>query len=171
MYLIEELILKKRDGLSLDGAEIKFFVEGVTADSVSDAQIAAFAMSVWFQGLDLSEQMALTLAMRDSGEVLRWNQLDGPVLDKHSTGGVGDLVSLILGPLVAACGAYVPMISGRECPSPGRSPFLRRTRCDGHSGLDSADCGIHSFQETGGGPRWTCDGRQVGLRSLYAEGR
>ena len=113
MYLIEELILKKRDGLSLDGAEIKFFVEGVTADSVSDAQIAAFAMSVWFQGLDLSEQMALTLAMRDSGEVLRWNQLDGPVLDKHSTGGVGDLVSLILGPLVAACGAYVPMISGR----------------------------------------------------------
>ena len=113
MYLIEELILKKRDGLSLDGAEIKFFVEGVTADTVSDAQIAAFAMSVWFQGLDLSEQMALTLAMRDSGEVLRWNQLDGPVLDKHSTGGVGDLVSLILGPLVAACGAYVPMISGR----------------------------------------------------------
>ena len=113
MYLIEELILKKRDGLSLDGAEIKFFVEGVTADTVSDAQIAAFAMAVWFQGLDLSEQMALTLAMRDSGEVLRWNQLDGPVLDKHSTGGVGDLVSLILGPLVAACGAYVPMISGR----------------------------------------------------------
>jgi len=113
MYLIEELILKKRDGLSLDGAEIKFFVEGVTADTVSDAQIAAYAMAVWFQGLDLSEQMALTLAMRDSGEVLRWNQLDGPVLDKHSTGGVGDLVSLILGPLVAACGAYVPMISGR----------------------------------------------------------
>jgi len=113
MYLIEELIRKKRDGLPLDDAEIKAFVEGVTADTVSDAQIAAFAMAVWFQSLDLSEQRALTLAMRDSGKVLRWNDLNGPVLDKHSTGGVGDLVSLILGPLVAACGAYIPMISGR----------------------------------------------------------
>ena len=113
MYLIEELIRKKRDGLPLDEAEIKAFVEGVTADTVSDAQIAAFAMAVWFQRLDLSEQRALTLAMRDSGKVLRWNELNGPLLDKHSTGGVGDLVSLILGPLVAACGAYIPMISGR----------------------------------------------------------
>jgi len=113
MYLTEELIRKKRDGVTLDEAEIRAFVEGVSTESISDTQIAAFTMAVWFQGMDLPEQMAFTLAMRDSGEVLRWSQLDGPVLDKHSTGGVGDLVSLILGPVVAACGAYVPMISGR----------------------------------------------------------
>jgi thymidine phosphorylase len=113
MYLIEDLILKKRDGISLNEAEIGAFVQAVTAEEVSDAQIAAFTMAVWFQGLDLFEQKALTLAMRDSGEVLRWQPLDGPLLDKHSTGGVGDLVSLVLGPLAAACGAYIPMISGR----------------------------------------------------------
>jgi len=112
MYLTEELILKKRDGLRLDKGEIRAFVEGVSAETVSNAQIAAFAMAVWFQGMDLSEQTALTLAMRDSGRVLQWNRLDGPVLDKHSSGGVGDLVSLVLGPVIAACGAYVPMISG-----------------------------------------------------------
>ncbi len=113
MHLTQEIISKKRDGMSLSKMEIRAFVDGVSAHTVSDAQIAAFTMAVWFQGLNLSEQMALTLAMRDSGEVLRWTELDGPVLDKHSSGGVGDLVSLILGPVVAACGAYVPMISGR----------------------------------------------------------
>ncbi len=70
-------------------------------------------MAVWFRGMDLDELKSLTLAMRDSGEVLRWPELGGPVLDKHSTGGVGDLVSLVLGPVVAACGGFVPMISGR----------------------------------------------------------
>ncbi len=113
MYLIEDLIRKKRDGLTLNEAEIRAFVEGVSTETISNAQIAAFTMAVWFQGLDLSEQMALTLSMRDSGEVLSWNHLNGPVLDKHSTGGVGDLVSLVLGPVAAACGAFVPMISGR----------------------------------------------------------
>jgi len=113
MYLIEDLIRKKRDGLTLDGAEIRAFVKEVSTESISDAQIAAFCMAVWFQGMDLSEQMAFTLSMRDSGEVLQWNHEDGPVLDKHSTGGVGDLVSLVLGSIVAACGARIPMISGR----------------------------------------------------------
>jgi thymidine phosphorylase len=113
MYLSQEMIQKKRDGERLDDAEIRTFVEAVSSGTVSDAQIAAFAMVVWFQGLELSEQSALTLAMRDSGQVLSWEHLNGPVLDKHSTGGVGDLVSLVLGPLVAACGGYVPMISGR----------------------------------------------------------
>ncbi len=113
MYFTQELISKKRDGLALSSDEIAAFVQGVTAQTVSDAQIAAFAMAVWFRGMDLGEAKALTLAMRDSGEVLRWHDLDGPVLDKHSTGGVGDLVSLILGPVVAACGGFVPMISGR----------------------------------------------------------
>ena len=113
MYLTQELIAKKRDGVPLSTDEIAAFVQGVTAQTVSDAQIAAFAMAVWFRGMDLAELKSLTLAMRDSGEVLRWHGLDGPVLDKHSTGGVGDLVSLVLGPVIAACGGFVPMISGR----------------------------------------------------------
>jgi thymidine phosphorylase len=113
MYLTQELIAKKRDGVALAADEIAAFVQGVTARTVSDAQIAAFAMAVWFRGMDQGELKSLTLAMRDSGEVLRWPELGGPVLDKHSTGGVGDLVSLVLGPVVAACGGFVPMISGR----------------------------------------------------------
>jgi thymidine phosphorylase len=113
MQLAEEIILKKRDGLSLSRAEIRAFVEGVSRQTVSDAQIAAFAMATFFKGMSLDEERDLTLAMRDSGKVLSWENLDGPVLDKHSTGGVGDLVSLLLGPIVASCGAYVPMISGR----------------------------------------------------------
>jgi len=113
MYLTQELIAKKRDGVPLSTDEIAAFVQGVTAQTVSDAQIAAFAMAVCFRGMGLAELRSLTLAMRDSGEVLRWHGLDGPVLDKHSTGGVGDLVSLVLGPVIAACGGFVPMISGR----------------------------------------------------------
>ena len=113
MYLTQELIAKKRDGAALASEEIAALVQGVISETVSDAQIAAFAMAVWFNGMDLDEQRALTLAMRDSGEVLSWEKLGGPVLDKHSTGGVGDLVSLVLGPVVAACGGFVPMISGR----------------------------------------------------------
>lgn len=111
--LSAELIRKKRDGRALSEAEIRRLVAGITDQSVSDAQIAAFAMAVWFQGLSAAEQVALTLAMRDSGAVLRWAGLPGPVLDKHSTGGVGDLVSLVLGPMIAASGGFVPMISGR----------------------------------------------------------
>lgn len=113
MHPVKELIRKKRDGAALDRGEIAALVVGICDGSVSDAQIAAFAMATWFRGMTLDEQMALTLAMRDSGRVLQWPGLDGPVLDKHSTGGVGDLVSLVLGPVIAACGAYVPMISGR----------------------------------------------------------
>jgi len=113
MFAAEEIIQKKRDGLSLEEPEIDAFVEGVSSGDVSDAQIAAFAMATWFRGMDRSETSRLTLAMRDSGKVMAWPDLDGPVLDKHSTGGVGDLVSLVLGPVLAACGGYVPMISGR----------------------------------------------------------
>ncbi|TIW14632.1 MAG: thymidine phosphorylase, partial [Mesorhizobium sp.] len=80
---------------------------------VSDGQVGAFAMAVFLKGMSREEAVALTLAMRDSGDVLDWSDLPGPVTDKHSTGGVGDNVSLMLAPIVAACGAYVPMISGR----------------------------------------------------------
>jgi thymidine phosphorylase len=113
MHPVKEIILRKRDGAELGPDEIGAFVTGVREDRVCDAQIAAFCMAVWFRGMSLAEQRDLTFAMRDSGRVLQWPGLDGPVLDKHSTGGVGDLVSLVLGPVVAACGGFVPMISGR----------------------------------------------------------
>ncbi len=110
--LPQELIAKKRDGAALAAEEIRFMVEGLTAGTISEGQVAAFAMAVFFRGMDADERVALTMAMRDSGVVLEWD-LPGPVLDKHSTGGVGDNVSLMLAPALAACGAYVPMISGR----------------------------------------------------------
>ena len=113
--LTQEIIKKKRDGGTLNAEDIRAYVSGVTDNSVSEGQIAAMCMAIFFNKLNIEERAALTLAMRDSGRVLEWKdlQLDGPVVDKHSTGGVGDVVSLMLAPMVAACGAYVPMISGR----------------------------------------------------------
>lgn len=113
MLLTQELIRAKRDGQALSKEALKDFVNGVARGKVGDAQIGAFAMAVYCQGMSMAEQLAFTLAMRDSGRCLSWPGLDGPVLDKHSTGGVGDLVSLVLAPMMAACGAYIPMISGR----------------------------------------------------------
>lgn len=115
MFLPQEVIRKKRDGQTLSAEDVRQFVAGITDDSVADSQIAALAMAVYFRGMELEENVALALAMRDSGRCLHWAdlQLPGPVLDKHSTGGVGDVVSLMLGPLIAACGGFVPMISGR----------------------------------------------------------
>ena len=114
-FLPQEVIRKKRDGLALSGGEIRDFVGALTAGVASEGQVGAFAMAVFFNGMSDSECAALTLAMRDSGEVLCWDNelLQGPVIDKHSTGGVGDCVSLMLAPMLAACGAHVPMISGR----------------------------------------------------------
>lgn len=111
--LAQEVIRKKRDGEKLEPEEIGFFVQGLADGSVTEGQVAALAMAVFFQGMAIDERVALTLAMRDSGEVLDWSDLSAPVLDKHSTGGVGDNVSLMLAPALAACGAAVPMISGR----------------------------------------------------------
>jgi thymidine phosphorylase len=113
--LPQEIIRHKRDGQVLDPAEIAFMVRGMTDGSVGEGQIAAFAMAVFFRGMDMDERVALTREMTASGTVLRWDDLNlsGPVLDKHSTGGVGDKISLMLAPLVAACGGFVPMISGR----------------------------------------------------------
>jgi thymidine phosphorylase len=108
----QEVIRKKRDGHPLTDDDIAFMIEGLTDGSISDGQIAAFAMAVFFQGMKRPEIAALTRAMADSGRRLTW-KLPGPVLDKHSTGGVGDKVSLMLAPIIAACGGYVPMLSGR----------------------------------------------------------
>ncbi|MEW7851120.1 thymidine phosphorylase [Massilia aurea] len=115
MFLPQEIIRKKRDGGILSAEEIQFFVRGIPDGSVTEGQIAALAMAVYFNDMTMDERVAFTLAMRDSGQVMEWKSLDlpGPVVDKHSTGGVGDVVSLMLGPMIAACGGFVPMISGR----------------------------------------------------------
>lgn len=111
--LPQEIIRRKRDGHRLAADEISAFVSGLTTGAFSEGQIAALAMAIFLNGMERDETVALTLAMRDSGHVLDWSELPGPVTDKHSTGGVGDNVSLMLAPIVAACGAFVPMISGR----------------------------------------------------------
>lgn len=113
--LPQEVIRHKRDGRKLSADEIEYFIRGVTNWSVSECQIAAFVMAVYLKGMETDETVALTMAMTRSGEMLKWDDcdFDGPVLDKHSTGGVGDKVSLMLAPMIAACGGYVPMISGR----------------------------------------------------------
>jgi thymidine phosphorylase len=110
--LPQEVIRSKRDGYALSTDDVKEFIYGLTTGSVSEGQVAAFAMAVFFKGMSADEAVGLTLAMRDSGTVLKW-ALPGPVVDKHSTGGIGDNVSLMLAPMLAACGCYVPMISGR----------------------------------------------------------
>ena len=115
MFLPQEIIRKKRDGKALDANDINAFIRGVAADEVSEGQIAAFTMATYLNGMTSEEAVALTRAMRDSGRVLDWKafNLPGPIVDKHSTGGVGDVVSLMMGPMIAACGGFVPMISGR----------------------------------------------------------
>ncbi len=106
------IIAKLKDKVQLSDAEISWFANGLADGSVSDAQAGAFAMATYLNGLSVDERAALTMAMRDSGDVMVWD-LPGPVVDKHSTGGIGDCVSLLLAPALAALGAYVPMVSGR----------------------------------------------------------
>lgn len=113
--LAQEIIRKKREALPLDKEEINYFIKGMLDQSITEGQVAALAMAIYFQGMQQQECAALTQALQGSGTTLQWQHmaLDGPVVDKHSTGGVGDKVSLMLAPMLAACGAYVPMISGR----------------------------------------------------------
>ncbi len=113
--LAQEVIRRKRDRETLNDDEIGFMVRGISDGSVSESQVAAFGMAVYLNGMTRAECVALTDAMAHSGLVLDWRDVDlrGPLLDKHSTGGIGDKVSLVLAPMIAACGAHVPMISGR----------------------------------------------------------
>ena len=112
--LPQEIIRKTRNREKLTSEEISFFINGIGNGTIADIQAASFSMAVFLNGLTDDETLALTLAMRDSGKTISWQELDnGPVVDKHSTGGVGDKVSLMLAPMLAACGAYVPMIAGR----------------------------------------------------------
>ena len=112
--LPQEIIRKKRNKEQLSAEDISFFINEMTSGRLADIQAASFTMAVFFNGMSKEEMLALTLAMRDSGEKLTWEDIsNGPIVDKHSTGGVGDKVSLMLAPMLAACGAYVPMIAGR----------------------------------------------------------
>ena len=129
-YLPQEVIRKKRDGQELNSAEIKFIVNGITDGSLSDAQLGAFAMAVFQQGMTRSERVNLTLDMMHSGSRLQWQDLnlDGPVVDKHSTGGVGDKVSLMLARKPNSVVESVWFSSTPSCPhssSSSRQPGIR----------------------------------------------
>ena len=154
--LPQEIIRKKRDGEVLAKEEILFFASGIGEGTISEGQIAAFAMAVFFKGMTLDERVALTEGMRDSGSVLRWEGMDGPVIDKHSTGGVGDNVSLMLGPLIAACGGCVPMISGRGLGHTGGTldkldsiPGYNTSPDEAMLRKVVADCGVAIIGQTG----------------------
>lgn len=146
------IIVKIRDGAVPSADELTWFARGLADGTVSDAQAGAFAMAVLLKGLGEEGRVALTRAMRDSGHVLRWN-LPGPVIDKHSTGGIGDCVSLLLAPALAVCGAYVPMISGRGLGHTGGTldklesiPGFRTglTEAQLHRQMDEVRCAIVS---------------------------
>ena len=109
----QEIIRLKRNGAVLSAADIDDFIGALARGELAESQIGAFAMAVWFRGMTRDETVALTLAMARSGDTLSWSGLARPIADKHSTGGVGDNVSLMLAPIAAACGLAVPMISGR----------------------------------------------------------
>ena len=111
--LAQEIIRTQRDGQALRTPHIQHFVQGLVDGSWSDAQVAAMAMAIFWRGMGPDQCATLTHAMAHSGRVLAWPDMQGPVLDKHSSGGVGDTISLMLAPMVAACGGYVPMVSGR----------------------------------------------------------
>ena len=113
MLLPQEIIRIKRNGNVLSQANIQQFVDGLVSGQFNDAQAGAMAMAIFQQGMNTDEITDLTLAMMNSGQVLKWPEIDGPIVDKHSTGGVGDKVSFMLAAIVAACGVYVPMVSGR----------------------------------------------------------
>jgi thymidine phosphorylase len=147
------VIAAKRDGMALSAAQLQHFVQGLVDGGWADSQVAALAMAIVLRGMNTEETVVLTSAMTHSGEVLKWTgaRLHGPVLDKHSTGGVGDKVSLMLAPIVAACGGVVPMISGRGLGHTGgtldKLESLPGYRCNVDHGnllaaLSSAGCAI-----------------------------
>ena len=111
--LFTDVIRTKRDGGELSGAQIQLFVDGLADESIPAEQVSALAMAIFLNSMSEDEAAELTMAMAASGTMLEWQGLNGPVVDKHSTGGVGDKVSFLLAPIAAACGCYVPMISGR----------------------------------------------------------
>ncbi len=159
MILPQEIIRLKRDGRALSAGEIGDFIAGLASGAVTEGQAAAFAMAVYFRGMTLEERVALTRAMTESGARLDWREanLPGPTLDKHSTGGVGDNVSLMLAPMLAACGAYVPMISGRGLGHTGGT--LDKLELDSRLRLAAGPCPLQARGEGGGLRDHRSDGR------------
>ena len=155
-FLAQEVIRRKRDGNALTDEEIEWLVAGITDGSVSDAQVGALAMAIVWRGMTTRELGVWTEAMIDSGERLRWDGLDAPAVDKHSTGGVGDKISLALAPLAAACGLTVPMIAGRAL---------------GHTGgtLDKLDS-IPGYDTAPGRERFTQAVREAGCAIIGQTG-
>lgn len=148
--LPQELLRRMRLGAALSSAEIKALVAGIADGSLADAQVGAFAMAVCTRGMSAAQTTTLTLAMRDSGQVLDWRGagFDQPVLDKHSTGGIGDVVSLMLGPMLAACGALVPMLSGRSLGHTGGT-LDKLEAIPGYSGIVPIERLHHCLREAG----------------------
>ena len=151
----QEIIRIKRDGTALSRAQIEAFVAGLTHGTWSDSQAAALAMAVLLRGMNTAETVALTTAMTHSGEVLDWRDaglngtiVDKPILDKHSTGGVGDKVSLLLAPLIAACGGVVPMLSGRGLGHTGGT-LDKLEALPGYSVTPSRDALLHTLRHAG----------------------
>ena len=108
-----KILRKKRDGLPLTEAEIKFLIKGIVEKSITDYQLSAFTMATYFKGMTDDELFAFTKAMVFSGDTIDFSEIEGFFCDKHSTGGVGDKVTLVFAPIVAACGVKIPKMSGR----------------------------------------------------------
>ncbi|MBR2033566.1 MAG: thymidine phosphorylase [Alphaproteobacteria bacterium] len=143
----QEIIRKKRNGEPLTSQEISFFVKGITDGSIADSQTAALTMAIFLNGFNKEETVDLTLSMRDSGDVLKWD-LNGPVIDKHSSGGVGDKVSLMLAPILAACGGFVPMISGRGLGHTGGT-LDKFDSIEGYNTLPSNEAFVKTVKDVG----------------------
>jgi thymidine phosphorylase len=192
--LFTDVIRAKRDGGELSGEQIQYFVDGLADESIPAEQVASLAMAVFLNGMTFAEAATLTIGMSRSGAVLDWSDaaLDGPVVDKHSTGGVGDKVSFLLAPIAAACGCYVPMISGRglghtggttdkaeAIPGYDTAPdfetfkhivkSVRDSRRHGHGRVDTADHRVDPVQENCGWPRRAGNGRQGRQRCIHAK--
>jgi thymidine phosphorylase len=141
--LFTDVIRTKRDGGELSDEQIRVFVDGLADESIPAEQVSALAMAIFLNSMSSDETASLTMAMASSGAMLEWQDVNGPVVDKHSTGGVGDKVSFMLAPVAAACGCHVPMISGRGLghtaprTRPKRFPGTTRPPISGRSSKSS----------------------------------
>ncbi|HTA08681.1 MAG TPA: thymidine phosphorylase [Streptosporangiaceae bacterium] len=162
-----DLIRAKRDGGRLAGTDIRWLIDSYTAGTVPDEQMSALLMAIYFRGLDAGELRSWTRAMISSGERLELSGLAAPTVDKHSTGGVGDKVSLILAPLVASCGAAVPQLSGRGLGHTGGTLDKLESIPGWHASLSNADI-IRVLSSTGCVICAAGDGLAPADRRLYA---
>ena len=170
---VTRLIQRKRDGEALDAAELSALIEGYVAGAVPAYQMAALAMAICFQGMDDAETTALTMALMASGERLDWEGIDGPWVDKHSTGGQGDKVSLVLAPVVACCGPRVPMVAGRGLGPTGGTIDKLESIPGFRTGLGAAEirriiAGVGCVIASQGGEFAPADGKLYALRDVTA---